>query len=289
MISLSTPRPPNPQPRRPSATPTKGPDRPELYTYRCRARSSYCGCPDAVAESTYLSHSIQSVRHVRRASTSQVPVQNPYLSLFPLVGPEWVEHSSVELFLNIFRLGQKSRALYAISSDTMHPCLKCDKVFQTERSLWWHVGKHGPRRPTDRGGLGCTSTLKPHQEKYCSGKCQHAFQYDEYIRNWKAGTASGAKSDGASNQVRHYLFEKYQNKCCLCSWSEINPVTGSIPLEVDHINGNWKDNREENLRLVCPNCHSLSPTFRALNKGHGRHKEFREQGRTVYTKPSKRI
>lgn len=107
--------------------------------------------------------------------------------------------------------------------------------------------------------------------KYCSNACQHEYQRLEYIRMWKNGDISGLNAIGlVSRSIKQYLREKFDNKCLLCGWSEINPKTKLVPLVADHIDGNWRNNAEENLRLLCPNCDALSSTFAALNKGNGR-------------------
>jgi len=114
--------------------------------------------------------------------------------------------------------------------------------------------------------------------KYCSNACQMEFQHRIHVDNWKKGKERGLNSIGlVSGSVKRYLRRKYNNKCCICGWAEINTKTGIVPLVADHIDGNWMNNVEENLRLICPNCDALSPTFAALNKGNGRKSRARSK------------
>ena len=127
-------------------------------------------------------------------------------------------------------------------------------------------------------------TDKRSRQKTCSLSCSAYVkghkQYLEYIENWKLGIVSGGSGDKSglgcvSNHVRKYLFEKYNNKCSQCGWSEVNPYTNTIPLEVEHIDGNPMNHNEENLTLLCPNCHSLTPGH-STSKGNGR-RYYREK------------
>lgn len=123
-----------------------------------------------------------------------------------------------------------------------YKCITCDKSFQgyTERS-------------------------------YCSVQCQNDKKYSVFIEKWKNNEIDGMRGKTATSQhIRRYLFEKYQNCCSECGWSKINPHTNKIPLELEHVDGNFMNNKEENLKLLCPNCHSLTSTWKGANKKQGR-------------------
>lgn len=127
--------------------------------------------------------------------------------------------------------------------------------------------------------LNCGEPLKSYQTKYCSGKCQREYQQKQWEEKWLSGEINGFNKDERwgriPRRIKTYLFKKYDSKCARCRWGETNPYSNTIPLEVEHIDGNYKNNRPENLTLLCPNCHSLTATYRGLNIGHGRGKTWR--------------
>lgn len=102
--------------------------------------------------------------------------------------------------------------------------------------------------------------------KFCCNKCAQEYKYKHSILLWKQGKKSGTNSFKCATYVRRYLFEKYHNKCQICGWGKINKYTGKIPLQVHHIDGNCLNNKENNLMLLCPNCHSLTENFGSRNK-----------------------
>lgn len=116
----------------------------------------------------------------------------------------------------------------------------------------------------------CGKELRTHQYTYCSNRCQIDGQYELYIKNWKLGIEDGCVGLTYSKHIKRYLFKKYDNKCAYCSWSLVNKTSGLSPLEIHHIDGKPTNNKEDNLILLCPNCHSLTENYKGLNKGNGR-------------------
>lgn len=116
-------------------------------------------------------------------------------------------------------------------------------------------------------------------KKYCSVKCHCDFLQKQWVKQWLADELDNGTIDSmkfSHTRMRNYLFELYGSKCSICGWGEVNPYTQKIPLDVEHIDGNYQNNRPENVTLLCPNCHSLTKTYKGANRGNGReHRRLR--------------
>ena len=97
---------------------------------------------------------------------------------------------------------------------------------------------------------------------YCDNKCQKEYEHKQRVINWKNG------SKITKGPLKRYLAEQKEGcwQCGITTWNG-----KEIVLELEHINGNSSDNTEENVSLLCPNCHSQTSTYKNRNKGNGRH------------------
>lgn len=109
---------------------------------------------------------------------------------------------------------------------------------------------------------------------------EYKINYSHFTgKGWNKGLTGIGKPRNSLNTIliKNSNFQSYKLKkrlfleglkkpfCEECGWSK-QAEDGRIPLELGHINGESHDNRLENLRILCPNCHSLKPTHRGRNK-----------------------
>ena len=125
----------------------------------------------------------------------------------------------------------------------------------------------------------CGKELDGVKTTFCSNECRKEFeeqQYHKYIERWKKGEEPGhTPCYKIHKYVKRYLLEKYNNSCQECGWNKVNEYTGNVPLQIHHIDGDCTNNSEDNLQLLCPNCHALTENFGSRNKNSKR--VFRRQ------------
>ena len=155
----------------------------------------------------------------------------------------------------------------------------CQSEFQSQKMMGNTI-----KKKKIKYCLNCGKELENRQNKYCNNKCRQEFEYKQYISKWKNGLVDGLVGEyQLSSYIQRYIKEKFKNKCCECGWNKINSTTKHSPLEVHHIDGNYRNNSEENLTLLCPNCHSLTSTYKNASCHEGR------KGRRKYYKTEEKV
>jgi len=148
----------------------------------------------------------------------------------------------------------------------MYFCLQCSSETKNPKFCNKSCAARFNNRGKNRHGTilrkceNCQKALTRSNQRCCSQKCTQHLRAKTRIRE---GTASGLV-------IRNNLIREKGARCMECGWDKINTKTGKCPIQMDHIDGNHLNNSLENLRLLCPNCHSLTPTFGSLNMGNGR-------------------
>lgn len=99
--------------------------------------------------------------------------------------------------------------------------------------------------------------------KFCCQKCHLSWTWENVT---KPRLEKGDASSNSSPTLKKYLLENRGEKCAICGlgpeWNGFRLV-----LQLDHIDGDSDNNKLDNLRLLCPNCHTQTDTFSSKGKG----------------------
>ena len=112
------------------------------------------------------------------------------------------------------------------------------------------------------------SSLTEEERKKINEDKRSKYDYDDQQRRAaetkRQQSWSRPYEEMGTESVKKRILHERAHRCEICgignSWNN-----KPLMVELDHIDGNNKNNKVDNLRLLCPNCHSQTPTFRARN------------------------
>ena len=166
-------------------------------------------------------------------------------------------------------LGEKS-SIYKNHIDIK--CINCNKEFSNKTGGRKFCSRscsvtfsNKKKKKIKSDCINCGKKTNRIGNKYCSNSCQFSYEQKKTYEKIENGDKTLYEKT-----YKKYLINKYGEKCMECEWNKVNQVTGKVPIQLEHIDGNSSNNSLDNLKLLCPNCHSLTTTYGALNKGNGR-------------------
>lgn len=107
----------------------------------------------------------------------------------------------------------------------------------------------------------CGNPVRYMHNIYCSMPCQ--FQFKRKRKVEKNIDNIGRRA------LKSYLLDTRGHRCEVCGITEW--MGRPAPLELDHRDGNPLNNQLDNVRLICPNCHAQTATYKGKNMGSGRY------------------
>ena len=96
---------------------------------------------------------------------------------------------------------------------------------------------------------------------------QEVVQYLDKTRDIEEYTSNKVPMQSDKLKIRLINAGYLEPRCNMCGISRW--LDGEVPLQLDHKDGNKDNNNLKNLRLLCPNCHALTPQYRLKNEFKG--------------------
>ena len=159
----------------------------------------------------------------------------------------------------------------------MKKCKKCSKVFEPVKglvdycSLECRNSRFWSEEDKKKKSVSAKKSIKL-KEQLESLRTEEIYKKITETRNknHKKKIINATFEDLSFNSLRFRILYEQDNKCNRCGLDEW--LGQHLVLELDHKNGDNKNNDRDNLEMICPNCHSLTETWRGRNKKERRHR-----------------
>jgi hypothetical protein len=180
---------------------------------------------------------------------------------------------SMERRRELEALGLTAREAYEANPKR---CLFCGKGLPYHKSAGKFCdktcsAKYNNRLPTRHKEpklcVNCGKPVAERHNKYCSD-CIAKHVYN------RPKSFGDAKDHVARKRI---LLETRGHRCERCGLAEW--LGQPIPLEVHHVDGDSDNNTEQNLQLLCPNCHAFTDNYKGANKGKNGERQRRRRSR----------
>lgn len=143
------------------------------------------------------------------------------------------------------------------TADNLEKCEVCGEEM-AHKSMPGHKSGHVRRGDIPKQ----QAKIKTRTCVVCNRTFQNFHQYGGHIGHAHKRTFESYVQDASRKGI---LLSEQGNKCSVCGLSEW--MGKKIPIEIDHIDGNPENNKRENCRLICPNCHAQTDTYKGRNIG----------------------
>lgn len=101
---------------------------------------------------------------------------------------------------------------------------------------------------------------------YCSQECCIKHKKEENYKHYLEHQEEFTGNEITYAWLKPHILEEQDNHCAICGCEPIHNGK-ELHFIMDHIDGDAKNNRRDNLRMICPNCDSQLETFKSRNKG----------------------